>query len=163
MFKLSKVEILRGMRTAGFAAIALLLALSGTAFAASDDVIVEDAWSRASIGTSRPGVAYMTIRNAGETPVTLIGLTSSIAMKAEVHRTATNEQGISSMEPAGDLTIAPGTILTLAPGGLHAMLMNLQAPINKGDRFKLTLQFAEGGEVTVEVVARGIAARGPRD
>jgi copper(I)-binding protein len=84
-------------------------------------------------------------------------------MRAEVHRTATNEQGVSSMEPAGDLTIAPGTILTLAPGGLHAMLMNLQAPINKGDRFKLTLKFAEGGEVTVEVVARGIAARGPRD
>lgn len=105
----------------------------------------------------------MTIRNTGEATVTLVGLTSSIAMKTEVHRTTTDAQGVSSMAPADDLTIAPGAILALAPGGLHAMLMNLRAPINKGGRFDLTLQFSDGGEVTVEVMVRGIGARGPRE
>ena len=41
----------------------LFVIASAPAFAGPDDVAVENAWSRASIGTKRPGVAYMTIRN----------------------------------------------------------------------------------------------------
>lgn len=41
----------------------LFVIASAPAFAGPDDVAVENAWSRASIVTKRPGVAYMTIRN----------------------------------------------------------------------------------------------------
>ena len=53
--------------------------------AGSEDLVVEGAWARASIGTSRPGAAYMTIRNAGDTPVTIVGLATPIALMSEIH------------------------------------------------------------------------------
>lgn len=146
--------------------LAVSFALSGLSVpvsAGSQDVIVENAWSRASIGVKRPGAAYMTVRNAGEDAVTLTGLTTPLAMMPEIHETKTNADGVSSMTPAGEITIDAGGSVTLAPGGLHAMLMKLQSPMTEGETFPLTLTFSDGGEVTVEVPILGIASRGPED
>ncbi|QFT61896.1 hypothetical protein FIU91_03050 [Roseivivax sp. THAF30] len=137
--------------------------LATSAMAGSADVVVENAWARASIGTSRPGAAYMEVHNAGDEPVTLTGLRTDLAMLPEVHRTATDEQGVSSMSPAGQIVIAPGETVAFEPGGLHAMLMQLQRPMEEGETFPLTLTFSDGGETMVEVPILGIAARGPED
>ncbi|MCD1636737.1 copper chaperone PCu(A)C [Martelella mediterranea] len=147
------------------AVTALMLAAgSGApAVAGSKDVVVEGAWSRASIGTNRPGAAYMTVRNAGDEAVTLTGIETDLAMRPEVHRTSTSDQGVSSMAPAGDIRIAPGETVALEPGGLHAMLMMLQRPMIEGEAFELTLSFSDGGEVSVEVPVLGMTARGPKD
>ena len=144
-------------------ALTLIATTALPALAGSEDVVVEDAWARASIGTGRPGAAYMTVRNTGDEPVVLTGLATDLAMMPEIHQTSTNDQGVSAMAPAGDITIAPGEAVTLAPGGLHAMLMKLTRPMVEGKSFTLTLRFDDGGEVAVEVPILGIAARGPED
>ncbi|MBE1295051.1 MAG: copper chaperone PCu(A)C [Rhodobacteraceae bacterium] len=131
------------------------------AIAGSDDVVVEDAWARASIGVNRPGAAYMTIRNTGDEAVTLTGIRTDLAMMPDIHQTSTNAEGVSSMAPAGEIEIAPGETVSLEPGGLHAMLMRLQRPMAEGESFSLTLDFSDGGEIAVEVPILGIAARGP--
>ena len=142
-------------------AFMLTFGLSASAWAGSEDVVVEGAWSRASIGTSRPGAAYMTIGNTGDEAVSLTEIRTDIAMMPEIHRTSTNDQGVSSMTPAGEIEIGPGEAVALEPGGLHAMLMRLQRPMAEGDRFQLTLVFSDGGEVVVDVPILGVAARGP--
>ncbi len=144
-------------------ALTLPLGLATSALAGSDDVVVENAWARASIGSSRPGAAYMEIRNAGDAPVTLTGLRTDLTVMPEIHRSSTDAQGVSSMNPEGAITIAPGESVELAPGGLHAMLMQLRRPMEEGESFPLTLIFSDGGEATVEVPILGIAARGPDD
>ncbi len=141
----------------------IIAGFAATAKAEEPAVVVEEAWSRASIGTNRPGAAYMTIRNTGDETEVLAGLRTDLAMMPEIHLTSTNDQGVSSMSPAGEIEIAPGDVVALEPGGLHAMLMRLQRPMVKGEIFSLTLVFAGGGEVTVEVPILGIAARGPED
>lgn len=147
--------------TGAAAALFFTAASYAPAFAGSEDVTVEDAWSRASIGTNRPGAAYMTIRNAGDEPVTLTGIETDLATRPEVHLSSTNDQGVSSMAPAGEIEIAPGAAVALEPGGLHAMLMMLQRPMVEGETFALTLRFSDGGAVSVEVPILGMAARGP--
>ncbi|KEJ94479.1 hypothetical protein SAMN05444149_11081 [Pseudosulfitobacter pseudonitzschiae] len=147
--------------TKGLAFILLLSGLSAPAFADSGDVVVENAWSRASIGVNRPGAAYLTVRNTGNEAVTLTGLTTPLAVMPQIHETKTNADGVSSMAPAGEMTIDAGESVALEPGGLHAMLMKLQNPMIEGETFPLTLTFSDGGEVTVEVPILGIAARGP--
>ena len=149
--------------TGTLAALLTLGGLSVPALAGPEDVVVVNAWSRASIGMNRPGAAYMTIRNTGDEPVTLIGLTTPLAMMPEIHESKTNADGVSSMAPADEITIAPGESVSLEPGGLHAMLMQLQTPMTEGESYPLTLLFDDGGEVTVEVPILGIAARGPND
>ena len=146
-----------------FLALTLPFMLATSVLAGSANVVVENAWARASIGTSRPGAAYMEVRNVGDEPVTLTGLRTDLATMSEVHRTATDERGVSSMSPAAEIVIAPGETVTLEPGGLHAMLMQLQRPMEEGETFPLTLTFSDGGETTVEVPILGIAARGPED
>lgn len=147
--------------------VAALLALivsiggSGAVFAGSDVVVVEAAWARASIGTSRPGVAYLTMSNTGDEEATLIGIETPISARPEVHRTTTSDQGISTMSPAGDLTIGAGETVALEPGGLHVMLMMLRQKMIEGETFPLTLSFSDGKEVTIEVPILAIGARGP--
>lgn len=138
----------------------ILLSLVGSAMA---EVVVEDAWSRASIGITRPGAAYMKIINAGDETMVLIGLRTGLAMKPEVHLSSINDKGISSMLPAGEIEIAAGQTIELKPGGLHVMLMGLRQPMVEGDTFFLTLLFADDNEVTVTVPIFGIAARGPKN
>lgn len=134
----------------------------GVAMAEESTVVVEDAWARASIGMNRPGAAYMTVRNMGENTVILTGLRTDLAMMPEIHLTSTNDQGVSSMTPAGEIEIAPGEVAALEPGGLHAMLMRLSRPMVEGETFALTLVFGDGDEITVDVPILGIAARGPK-
>ena len=143
--------------------VALLLTpvLATGALAGSEDVVVENAWSRASIGTSRPGAAYMEVRNAGDEAVTLTGLQSDLAMMSEIHRVTTDARGVSTMAPAGAIVIASEETVAVAPGVMHVMLMHLRRPMQEGGSFPLTLTFSDGGEVTVAVPVLGIAARGP--
>jgi copper(I)-binding protein len=142
-------------------AFSILVGLPTSSVAGSEDVVVEDAWSRASVGTNRPGAAYMTLRNTGSGPVTLVGLETPLAMMPDIHETKTDANGVSSMAPAGEITIPPGESVSLEPGGMHAMLMRLQIKMVEGETFPLTLNFADGGTLTVDVPIFGIAARGP--
>lgn len=139
----------------------LLLGLPSLAVADSSKIVVEGAWARASIGTNRPGAAYMTVRNTGVDRVVLKGLETPLAIMPAIHETKTRANGVSSMSPAGDVVIPPGEAVSLQPGGLHAMLMRLQLPMVKGESFLLTLTFADGGSVDVDVPILGISARGP--
>ncbi|MFQ1701878.1 copper chaperone PCu(A)C [Loktanella agnita] len=138
-----------------------ILGFVAAAMAEEQTVVVEDAWSRASVGVNRPGAVYMTVRNIGEDTAILTGLRTDLAKMPEIHLASTNDQGVSSMTPAGDIEIAPGEAAALEPGGLHAMLMRLSRPMVEGEAFALTLTFADGDEFTVDVPILGVAARGP--
>ena len=143
-------------------AVTLLIGASPL-LAGGEDVVVEDAWSRASIGTSRPGVAYMTLRNTGAEPVVVTGLRTDLAMMPMIHATSTDAQGVTRMSHMEEVDIAEGETVALAPGGLHVMLMDLQRPMVEGESYTLSVIFADGTEATVEVPILGIAARGPAD
>lgn len=151
------------MRISTFAALAfsIVVLLPISSFAGSEDVVVEDAWARASIGTNRPGAAYMTVRNTGTDPVTLVGLETPLAMMPDIHETTIDANGVSSMGPVGEITIPAGESVLLEPGGMHAMLMRLHTKMVEGETFRLTLNFADGGTLTVDVPILGIAALGP--
>ena len=102
------------LTTPMLATLTTLALTSGVALAGSEDVVVDDAWARASIGVNRPGAAYMTIRNNGDEAVTLTGISTPLAMMPEIHESKTNAEGVSSMAPAGEITIAPGEAAELA-------------------------------------------------
>jgi copper(I)-binding protein len=55
------------------------------------------------------------------------------------------------MHRIDSLSVAAGASIELAPGGTHAMLVGLAAPLVAGAKIELTLVFATAGELTVEV------------
>jgi copper(I)-binding protein len=56
------------------------------------------------------------------------------------------------MRHVNEIPINAGETSTMRPGGgFHLMLVGLTEPLAEGDRFPLTLSFAEQEEVTIEV------------
>jgi len=141
---------------AAASAILLILGFSAPAFAGG--IQVEGAWARASIGTERPGVAYMTIRNSSPESDRLIGAKTPAAKRTMVHESLMSD-GVMKMRPAEKIEIAAGGAVVLEPGGLHLMLTFLQKELVEGDAFPLTLTFEHAGQVRVHVMVAGIGAK----
>ena len=86
------------------------------------DLVITQAWSRATPSGAKIGGGYLTIENKGSAPDKLIGVSADIAGKVEVHEMASNN-GVMKMRPLDKgLTIEPGKTVKLAPGGYHLMM-----------------------------------------
>lgn len=64
----------------------------------------------------------------------------------------TNESGQMLMQELTDgLVLTGGETVSFEPGSYHVMLPELAAPLEVGDEFELTLEFANAGDVTAAV------------
>ena len=145
------------------AAATVLTLIAGGAAAGSSGVTVDGAWARSTGGQMRPGAAYMEIDNAGSDAATLVGIESAIASRIEIHESTTDDNGVTRMAPVGKLIIPPGGAVTLAPRGMHVMLMGLGAPLDEGDAIDLTLTFGDGRTLDLSVPVESPGASGPSD
>lgn len=135
-------------------------AAQATAEQAPTGVSLERPWARASIGTSRPAAAYLTIVNQRPEPVRLVGITTPLAARAEVHRTV-KAGNVMRMEQVERLDVPPGGRVVFEPGGLHIMLLDLRQPLVKGGTLPMTLRFSGGGSIDVSVPIFSPGAQGP--
>jgi copper(I)-binding protein len=125
------------------------------------DLVITQAWSRATPGGARVGGGYLTIENKGSTPDRLIGGSADIADKIQVHEMATNN-GVMTMRPLDKgLSIEPGKTVKLAPGGYHLMMFDLRSPLKQGDKVPVTLEFEKAGKVKLSLEVLGVGAQGP--
>lgn len=116
----------------------------------SDGIEIADAWARPGRedGTS---AIYMNILNGSSQQDTLVSISSPVAGMAEVHESYEQEEGMMGMRPV-DTVIAPAkNILSLEPGGLHIMLMQLNRALAEGDSIEFKVEFANAGEKNVTV------------
>jgi copper(I)-binding protein len=125
------------------------------------DLVISQAWSRATPGGAKVAGGYLTIENKGSAPDRLIGGSADVAAKVQVHEMATNN-GVMTMRPLENgLTIEPGKTVKLAPGGYHLMMLDLKGPLKKGDMLPVTLEFEKAGKVQVSFDVQGVGAPGP--
>ena len=125
------------------------------------DLVITQAWSRATPGGAKIGGGYLTIENKGSAPDRLTGGSADIADKVEVHEMAMNN-GVMTMRPLDKgLTIEPGKTVKLAPGGYHLMLFDLKSPLKQGDKVPVTLEFEKAGKVKLSLDVQGVGAQGP--
>lgn len=125
------------------------------------DLVITQAWTRATPGGAKTGGGFLTIENKGGSPDKLVGVSADVAGKVEVHQMAM-DGGVMKMRPVeGGLTIDPGKTVKLAPGGMHLMMMDLKSPLKQGDKLPVTLQFEKAGKVQVTLDVQGVGAPGP--
>jgi copper(I)-binding protein len=125
------------------------------------DLVITQAWSRATPGGAKIGGGYLTIENKGAAPDRLIGVAGEVAGKIEVHEMAMKD-GVMTMRPLDKgLTIEPGKTVKLAPGGYHLLMFDLKSPLKQGDKVPVTLEFEKAGKVTVSLDVQGIGAQAP--
>lgn len=162
MTSLTGAYIRRGL-TAAFALFAVQL-VPAHAQAADYDVgamHIAQPWARATPKGASSGAAYMTITNSGTAPDRLSCVASDASAQCQLH-TMSMEAGVMKMRPVeGGLEIKPGETVTLKPGGLHLMLMELKHPLQQGNMVKATLKFEKAGTVDVEYPIAAIGAAAP--
>jgi periplasmic copper chaperone A len=145
--------------------VALLAGLFSTPVHAQEvkagDLVISQAWSRATPGGAKIAGGYLTIENKGSTPDRLISGAGEVAGKVEIHEMAMNN-GVMTMRALDKgLPIEPGKTVKLAPGGYHLMLMDLKNPLKQGDKVPLTLKFEKAGEVKLALEVQGVGAQAP--
>lgn len=117
-------------------------------------------WARATPGGVTVAGGFLEMRAAGGMADRLIGATSPVAGTVELH-THTHESGVMRMRRVEAIEVPAGASVTLKPGGLHLMLMELKQPLKAGERVPLTLRFEKAGEVAVSLEVARIGAMGP--
>jgi periplasmic copper chaperone A len=127
----------------------------------ADGIAITQAWSRATPGGAQVASGYMTIKNNGPAADRLLGGSTDVAAKVEVHEMATKDGVMTMREIEDGVPVAPGATVTLAPGGFHLMLVNVKTPLKQGDVVTVTLNFEKAGKKEVDFNVLGVGAKGP--
>ncbi|RRV67123.1 MULTISPECIES: copper chaperone PCu(A)C [Stutzerimonas stutzeri group] len=118
--------------------------------AATGELAVSQAWSRAMPPSAPTGAVYFILENRGQQPQRLIGAQTSRAEKTELH-THVHQGDMMKMQQVEAVDVPAAGKVEFKPGGNHVMLFGLKQPLVAGESFPVTLQFEDGGEITTEV------------
>jgi hypothetical protein len=152
------------LRLAAATAVAVAIGLGATACGSDEaaGIAIDDPWARTSAMSQTMGAAYMTITGGDEDDrLVSASVSSDVAADVQLHETVTTGsdemsgmEGEMTMREVEAIDVPAGETVTLEPGGLHVMLIDLVEPLEEGSTFDLTLEFESAGEQVVEVTVR---------
>lgn len=137
----------------------LAAALLAVTAAAADAPTARNAWARATPPGSETAAVYLTIRG-GAGADRLESASTPRATMTHLH-SVDDSGGMTRMRAVDGLDVPAGHDVTLAPQGLHLMLMGVDRPLVAGERFPVTLHFTHGGDLVVDVQVVPATASGP--
>ncbi len=115
------------------------------------DIVIDHPWSRQAPEGAKVAGGFLVLTNTGAAADRLVGVSSPISMKSEVHEMAVDDKGVMTMRPVeGGLEVPAGGSVELKPGSYHLMFMGLTTRPVEGDTFEATLEFEKAGKVAVE-------------
>ncbi|HEY7550990.1 MAG TPA: copper chaperone PCu(A)C [Hyphomicrobiaceae bacterium] len=121
---------------------------------------IEAPWIRATPAGAEVAGGYMKLKNTGKEPDRLVGGSTEIAGKFQVHEMSMSGGMMKMRELGQGLELKPGKSVELKPGSYHVMMLELKHPLKEGDRVKGTLVFEKAGTVDVEYAVRSMGAKG---
>ena len=116
-------------------------------------VQVKNAWVREPPGGHPITGAYMEIINRSSVVCEIIGVSSEKVGRVEIH-SMDHDDGMMRMRKVDSLMLRPEEEISLQPGGLHLMLMDIADVLNAGDSLPLILHFSDGTKQFVESSVR---------
>ena len=113
--------------------------------------------SNAWIRTAPPGApamaGYVTLKNQGNSPISIIGVTSPEFKMAMIHNTVI-ENGVASMDHLDEITLNSRETKVLEPMGMHLMLVGANKDIAEGDIVSVELELEDGNTTSFELVVK---------
>lgn len=130
--------------------------------AGAQTVEVKDPWARATAPGQKAGGVFMQLKSPGG--AALVAAESPAANIVEIHEMAM-EGNVMKMRAIPKLDLPAGQTVELKPGGYHVMLIDLRAPLKKGDTVPVKLKFqgkdGKPAEVEVKAEVRDMGAGAP--
>ena len=134
-------------------AMVVVSGLNGIA-TASDQFIFSDMQLRATAAGMPSSAAYLKITNNGVSDDRLIAAKATIAKRVEIHSMEMDDGVMRMRALDGGLAIDAGESVTLAPGGLHIMLMGLTTALAPGTQHEIILVFEKAGDIKLAATAK---------
>jgi copper(I)-binding protein len=125
------------------------------------DLEISGAFARATLPNAPVGGAFLTITNTGMSDDRLVSASSPVAGVTQLHEMKMEDNVMKMAELPDGIPVPAGQTVTLGPGGLHIMLMDLRRPLVEGTTVPLTLTFEKAGTIEVQVAIEGFAASAP--
>jgi hypothetical protein len=121
----------------------------------ADGIRIEAPYARA-VPPGQPNSAvFMVLENTGDTPRALVGAESDIAATLELH-THRMADGMMQMRKIERIDLPAGERVSLAPGGLHLMLIGLREQLRPGAAVSVTLIFDDGSRTEFSAPVRQV-------
>lgn len=146
--------------TAFFAAIAFLSPPVAAHGYGKDELQVRHPWVRATPPGAKVAAGYLEIRNSGKEADRVIGASSPVAERVELH-VLKREGDVMKMREVKGFEVPARQRLVLRPGGSHLMIVGFNKPFAKGERVPLTLQFERAGELKIELEVQPVDSAKP--
>lgn len=109
---------------------------------------IEDPYTRATVAGQKVGGAFLKIENKGAADK-LVAASSPVAKEVQLH-SMSMEGNVMKMRELKVIDVPANSEVKLQPGGLHIMLIDIKAPLKKGDTVPVKLKFEKAGEVEVK-------------
>lgn len=133
--------------------VALVAAVPFGASAGQCVPALKDGWVRLGPVAMPVMAGFGRIENPCPRPVVVVSVRSAAFGEVSIHESRVVD-GVNRMRELSELPVAPKSSATLAPGGLHLMLMRPIAPPKEGDKVAVTFRLKDGREVSGELAAR---------
>jgi hypothetical protein len=129
-----------------------LLAASLSLPSLADSVKIENAWVRATAPGQKVAGGFMTL--TADADMTLVGGSSPASKVFELHEMKM-DKGVMEMRQVKEIPLPKGKAVSLEPGGLHVMFINLNGPIKAGDKVpvQLIVKSKDGKEQKLDLSA----------
>ncbi len=120
--------------------------------ALADTVKVDAPWVRATAPGQKVAGGFMTL--TADADMVLVGGSSPVSKHFELHYMKM-ENGVMEMREMKEIPLPKGKAVSLEPGGLHVMFIDLKQPIREGRKVPMTLvvKGADGKEQKLPVEA----------
>lgn len=141
------------------ALVGLLWVVADAQAAAVASVASEAEVKEAYVYIPMPGktatAAFFTLRNHSAKAITLVGIRTAFAKRAELH-SHTHEGGMMKMRREDKVDIPANSDMVFESGSWHVMLFDVVGVLQTGEQLQLTLDFSDGTHLpfTAQVKSR---------
>jgi periplasmic copper chaperone A len=136
---------------------ALWLAAMSTLAQADSGIQVLQPKAFATVPGAPTALVLLSLHNTGASADVLLGATTTLAGKVEIHGTDMRSN-VMSMRTLQSVPVPVGSLVEFRSGGNHLMLVGLAQPLTVGMVVPLTLKFQKAGELKVNVPVQPMTA-----
>jgi copper(I)-binding protein len=119
--------------------------------ASKGDIKVSHGWTVATSSMAHAVEVYVTMWNEGDTADKLVGAELPFADDAVIQTQSVSEDGELEMRDLKSVALEPEQAVTMHPQGVRLVFNDVQRVLRAGDKFHAHLEFAEAGEVEIEI------------
>jgi copper(I)-binding protein len=123
--------------------------LTLTACSPATGIRVSKVWARPT-ARGQTGAVYFLLENHSAKAEELTGVSSDVADVVEMHQTSMDGD-IMRMRQVMSVPIEANGSVEFAPGGYHAMLVEIKRDLNVRDQIQITLHFSDHEDITMNI------------